>query len=344
MLIELCAGCARGQAEVAGALVKLARKGGGIEPMWPRTFHDNLPSPLQKGKQEDAHEYLRLLLERIHALVEPRGAHNGPEAKAPPDPVTAPTSQPSAPMAARSTPDSSGSTTTLVSSTPPPRSAFQLLLTGSYRSRITCLNCGGASDTYDDFADLSLDLAPSVLQALQGYTSVDTLAGSDSYLCSTCQTGTAATKQITLMQAPDILTIHLKRFDWEGNKVHTPVRFDTTLDLAPFLSTTDKKKKKKKKKEDPTRRRGEVPTGHSTEYELYALIHHFGPSVHRGHYVASVRVEMDPTTASRRRRQQQHRWWRMDDDRVVPHTLDLNDPSVYMLFYRRAPIRTVKTG
>lgn len=44
-------------ADVVGSLVQLARRQElGIGSMWLRTLHDNLPSPLQKGKQEDAHE------------------------------------------------------------------------------------------------------------------------------------------------------------------------------------------------------------------------------------------------------------------------------------------------
>ncbi len=53
------------------------------------------------------------------------------------------------------------------------------------RSRVTCLECGHNSDTYDSVLDLSVDIygVSGVKEALRKFTAVDHLRGADKYKC-----------------------------------------------------------------------------------------------------------------------------------------------------------------
>lgn len=50
-----------------------------------------------------------------------------------------------------------------------------------------------------------------------------------------------AVKQITVEDAPNVLTIHLKRFEYGvfGSKISKRIEFGLTLDLAPYMSDTN---------------------------------------------------------------------------------------------------------
>lgn len=49
-----------------------------------------------------------------------------------------------------------------------------------------------------------------------------------------------AIKRITVEDAPNVLTVHLKRFEFGGfgHKINKRVEFSTSLDLAPYMSDT----------------------------------------------------------------------------------------------------------
>jgi Ubiquitin carboxyl-terminal hydrolase len=84
---------------------------------------------------------------------------------------------------------------------------------------------------------------------------------------------------------PNVLVIQLKRFEFSryGHKVSKKVDFDTTLDMAPYMSE-----------------RRAAPA----VYDLYGVLVHAGHSVHSGHYYCFVR---GPNGM----------WHMMDDQRVT---------------------------
>ena len=183
----------------------------------PSAFVKNLRSiskTFRKGRQEDAHEFARCLLDAMHEKcvehARPKPPKNSPRAE-----------------------------TTFV---------FQVF-GGRLRSQVTCKTCGRKSDTFDSFMDLSLDVAKakSVEAALKRYVAVEVLDGSNKYKC---EMGggkphmTRATKQFTIDAAPLVLTVQLKRFEYVPfgrGKLTQFVEYPTSLDITGAMSDANPK-------------------------------------------------------------------------------------------------------
>ncbi len=54
-----------------------------------------------------------------------------------------------------------------------------------------------------------------------------------------------AVKQITVEEAPNVLVVHLKRFEFglHGHKLSKRVEYDPVLDLGPFMSAAPNSKR-----------------------------------------------------------------------------------------------------
>ncbi|KAK4051307.1 hypothetical protein OIO90_004788 [Microbotryomycetes sp. JL221] len=110
---------------------------------------------------------------------------------------------------------------------------------GRVRSRVQCLTCQHPSDTFDSVLDLSLDLArntTSLKQALSQFTRADQLKGANKYKCEKCKKLVNAEKRFTIDRAPMVLTIHLKRFTPTGRKIIEQIDYNEQLRLGPYMS------------------------------------------------------------------------------------------------------------
>lgn len=86
---------------------------------------------------------------------------------------------------------------------------------GYLRSQVVCLRCQRPSNTYDEFLDMSVDImhAGSVQRALADFVRPERLDGDNRYHCERCRVKVPALKRLTVHEAPNVLTVHLKRFD-----------------------------------------------------------------------------------------------------------------------------------
>ncbi|TYZ67037.1 hypothetical protein PybrP1_008591 [[Pythium] brassicae (nom. inval.)] len=155
------------------------------------------------GRQEDAHEFFRLLLDAMQRACL-RKAH----IKAETHPAAA---------------------TTLV----------HRVFGGTLRNTLKCAKCAFVSERFDDFLDLSLEVnhgITSVKSALQHFTAVETLDDSNAWKCARCKQPSRAEKGMAIETGPSVLVLQLKRFDAMFGKIKKHVEFAATLDLAPRMA------------------------------------------------------------------------------------------------------------
>lgn len=147
----------------------------------------------------------------------------------------------------------------------------------------------------------------SLNDCLRLFSKTEVLGVEDAWYCPTCKTHRQATKKIQLWNTPDILLIHLKRFESQrsfSDKIDATVNFPITdLDLTQHIVNKEQDK--------------------SNIYDLIAVDNHYG-GLGGGHYTAYVKNFIDD------------KWYYFDDSRVSPA-----DPhksvsgSAYLLFYAR---------
>ena len=139
------------------------------------------------------------------------------------------------------------------------------------------------------------------------YTTQKKLQENEEWYCSTCKKHQRATKKIDLWGFPEILIIHLKRFETVGRrsqKIRTFVDFPVHgLDVSKYVINN---------------------ALHDTPlYDLYAVSIHSG-STGGGHYTAYA--QNDET----------HRWYYFNDSMVRPASeSEIVSAGAYLLFYRK---------
>ncbi|XP_076852082.1 ubiquitin carboxyl-terminal hydrolase 42-like [Brachyhypopomus gauderio] len=180
---------------------------------------------------------------------------------------------------------------------------------GYLRSRLECLNCNGVSDTFDQYLDIALDIetAPTITKALEQFVKPEQLDGDNAYKCTKCKKMVHASKRFTVHRSSNVLTIALKRFDFNGSKIAKDVRYPEYLDMRPFMSQSH---------------------GEPQLYGLYAVLVHSGISCHAGHYYCYVKSGNG-------------QWYKMNDASVtVSDIQSVLNQQAYLLFY----IRTAKVN
>ncbi|CAH1398774.1 unnamed protein product [Nezara viridula] len=108
---------------------------------------------------------------------------------------------------------------------------------GYLRSEVTCLECQHVSTTFQHFQDLLLDIrnASSVEDALDSYFSRERLGdGEHGYRCEQCKRKVAATKKFSIERPPKALCIALKRFGVTGGKNSKPISVKQHLDINKY--------------------------------------------------------------------------------------------------------------
>ncbi|MEW5305168.1 MAG: hypothetical protein WDW36_007729 [Sanguina aurantia] len=129
---------------------------------------------------------------------------------------------------------------------PPSRSILEDVFNGRTVSTVACPQCGAVSSTPEGFSSLSLELrvagqegrvVGSIIDGLTAFTDPETLDWGNLFLCEGCNSYVPARKQLTIQDDPNILIIHLKRFDGLNKKICDQIHFPATLDLAPFMHT-----------------------------------------------------------------------------------------------------------
>ncbi|KAH9756271.1 ubiquitin carboxyl-terminal hydrolase 16 [Citrus sinensis] len=212
----------------------------------------SIGSQLGNGREEDAHEFLRYAIDTMQSVCIEEAGVNA-----------------SGPLEDE---------TTLIG----------LTFGGYLRSKIKCTKCHGKSERQERMMDLTVEIEGDIgnlEEALRRYTGTEILDGENKYKCDRCKSYEKAKKKLTIVEAPNILTIALKRFQsGKFGKLNKSIQFPEILDLAPYMSGTSDK----------------LPI-----YRLYGVVVHLDimNAAFSGHYVCYVKST-------------QNKWFKVDDSTV----------------------------
>ncbi|XP_051202649.1 ubiquitin carboxyl-terminal hydrolase 21-like [Lolium perenne] len=179
-----------------------------LKNIWQNRFKE-LSSDFLPGQQEDAHEFLRCLLENLHKCT------LDPKSKGKPSSIDE-------------------------------ESIVKQVFGGRMINHLTCRDCGHCSETFEPFLDLSLEIdqVDDLAAALESFTKVEQIGDAKNKItCGSCNGQVCKDKQLLLDKAPDVLAFQLKRFailDGSIEKIGKHVVYPSELDLKPFHSNPDK--------------------------------------------------------------------------------------------------------
>ncbi|XP_075648566.1 ubiquitin carboxyl-terminal hydrolase 16-like [Castanea sativa] len=262
--------------ELESLVLKAKERSSPLSPIKILSQLQNIGSQLGSGTEEDAHEFLRHAIDTMQSICLKEAGVKA-----------------------------SGSLeeeTTLMG----------LTFGGYLRSKIKCTKCQGKSERHERMMDLTVEIEGDIgtlEEALKQFTATETLDGENKYQCSRCKSYERAKKKLTIMEAPNVLTIALKRFQsGKFGKLNKPIQFPEILDLAPFCSGTSDK---------------------SPIYRLYGVVVHLDimNASFSGHYVCYVKNS-------------QNKWFKIDDSSVTAVELErVLTKGAYLLLYARCSPR-----
>jgi ubiquitin carboxyl-terminal hydrolase 36/42 len=173
-----------------------------VKPLLIVNRLNDICQSLTPGRQEDAHEFLRHLVDIMNENYLSRYIEN------------------------LTLDDYSKSTTPI-----------NQIFGGFFRSTITCKVCGYRSETFEQFMELSVDInkTDSLTEAIQLFFASEHLEDS-CYTCERCNRKVAAIKQTELETSPVVLCIQLKRFNVNGTKIRNRIKVELHLDLSEYFS------------------------------------------------------------------------------------------------------------
>lgn len=122
------------------------------------------------------------------------------------------------------------------------------LYEGKMIDYVKCLECETEKSREDTFLDIPLPVRPfgnttayeSIEEALKAFVQPETLDGNNQYFCEKCDKKCDAHKGLKFKKFPYILTLHLKRFDFDYQTLHRiklndKVTFPQQLNLNGFV-------------------------------------------------------------------------------------------------------------
>ncbi|KAG0426386.1 hypothetical protein HPB47_026516 [Ixodes persulcatus] len=174
------------------------------------------------------------------------------------------------------------------------------LYEGKLKDYVQCLECGSESAREDTFLDVPLVVRPfgssqaygSVEEALRAFVTPETLEGSNQYSCDKCGKKCDAHKGLKFVRFPYLLTLQLKRFDFDPVTMHRiklndKVTFPEILDLNQFVRL-DCTSENVCDDTDTTDSGSALDEEGPYVYELFSIMVHSG-SANGGHYYAYVK-------------------------------------------------------
>ncbi|GLC42526.1 hypothetical protein PLESTB_001107400 [Pleodorina starrii] len=190
------------------------------------------------------------------------------------------------------------------------RTIVEELFLGRWQSQVRCLVCGHESNTYESFATLPLDIAQArtVTEGLRAFTEAERLDGNNKYKCDKCRQLVPALKQTTIWDDPNVLVLHLKRFDAGSllGKISRHVTFAEAVDLGPYMTPPAARRRAEQAAAAATA----AAAGHGHHHHHQGHHHHqevhLGQHHHHGHHHHPHGRDADANGDAGHKHQQQH--------------------------------------
>jgi ubiquitin C-terminal hydrolase len=227
------------------------------------------------------------------------------------------------------------------------------LYQGKVKDYVKCLECNIENARVDVFLDIPLCIRPfgsdktyeSVEEALDAFVQPEILDGNNKYYCENCKKMCKAHKGLKFQSFPYILSLQLKRFDFDYKtmsrfKLSNTVTFPEEINLKKYLNNNhddnNNDKTNSNSNQDLTNTNANNDDIHNEllDYELFSIMIHSG-SVNGGHYYGYIKCF------------ETGEWFNFNDERVT--RLDRDDikkafgtsysiyssTTAYMLLYRQ---------
>lgn len=195
------------------------------------------------------------------------------------------------------------------------------LFEGLLASTLTCLSCGKSSSSFEAFSCLSLPIPQGgasgcyLQKCLELFLETEKMSGEAAWDCPSCKQKRKAEKRMIIARLPKILIVQFNRFRceaaWQSKKLQTYVHFpEDNFDMNQYVDHT------------------KLETQKRPPYNLYAFLNHYG-TLATGHYIAYCRAGIGSS-------------WFMYDDASVTEVVKLSESDkkhAYILFYTSVDIK-----
>lgn len=232
------------------------------EPFAPESFYKMITKQkrfdhLQRGRQEDAQEFLGYLLEGIHEEF----VHALKEYNHHPLATVDPEEDEWIEVGNKKKSHSPSDVDTPISR----------LFGGEFQSILKTPQSAKPSITNDPFQHVQLDISDDRITTIEDAFLLMSHAETIPYKVSNGEV-VNATKQVLFKTLPKVLIVHLKRFIYQGNeskKMSKPVKFSPSLEIP---------------------RECLASLSSNNRYQLFAVVYHHGTSSTAGHYTVDVKT------------------------------------------------------
>ena len=182
-------------------------------------------------------------------------------------------------------------------------SPFADLFFGMFHIQITCSTCKSVSNNWETFNTLKgviKNEVQSLLKCIHGELNEEII---EDYVCDKCPKRTQAIRKTKVWKLPKNLIVVLKRFTYDGRKIHTAIHPFDELSLDELFTQSS-------------------PNRKHSKYTLRSIVDHHG-GANGGHYTAQAKHVTE------------NKWFMYDDQSI--HNIDKPHigESSYILFLER---------
>ena len=186
------------------------------------------------------------------------------------------------------------------------------MIYGLMRVSLTCQTCGTCADKWESFNCLKLPI-PATYDVSGSKPTIHTMMLDElkeerieGYACEKCSPQrTTVLRKCSIWRLPRMFCLSLKRFGYDGRKIHTPIQFDTTSPICFGQYFSDDSP-------EPSR---------NTAYECFATVDHHGVAG-GGHYTAQGKSPLS------------EKWHLFDDESAYSIDQPQFGESSYILFLK----------